>query len=131
MTIKQPQTAADLKSQPQRAAYGLGYRNGMEDIAVKIRDEGLAGAIQWIRDNGGDEAREALADVETTADSRPDPVKDSRSRVREYLRQRSLVNDVCDEIHGVHYDPQGEMASLFASDLTAVLATADAASAVR
>lgn len=124
MATKPPTSYGDLKTQPQRAAYGLGYRSGMEDLALKIRDEGLAGAIQWIRDNGDDAAREALAtvDVETTVQPEPDDTG-SRARVREYLRQRAIVRDVGDEINGVH----GAMARLLASDLTAVLAAADVA----
>lgn len=128
MATKPPTSYGDLKTQPQRAAYGLGYRSGMEDLALKIRDEGLAGAIQWIRDNGDDAAREALAtvDVETTVQPEPDDTG-SRARVREYLRPRAIVRDVGDEINGVHFDPDGAMARLLASDLTAVLAAADVA----
>lgn len=68
MAAKPPTSYGDLKTQPQRTAYGLGYRSGMEDLALKIRDEGLAGAIQWIKDNGNDAAREALASVDTSSE---------------------------------------------------------------
>jgi hypothetical protein len=44
------------------------------------------------------------------------------ARVQEYLRQRKLMNrDIGGAIHGVHSDPNAEMADLTIADLEAVL----------